>query len=119
MKPIPRPSRSQLSSVDPDLDLYQWQKLADYSDSRFSNFYPYAGSNQSLVSEFDSESPSSRNIMIILGVTATLLLIGSALWCRSVELNQPYPILEEAIEIENAPTVQQLIYFLITEFEIP
>ena len=65
---------SQLSSTEPDLELSPRQRLADYSES--------------LVSDFDSEGPSSgKKIMTILGVTATLLLLGSALWCRS-EFNQ-------------------------------
>ena len=46
--------------------------------------------------------------MTILGVTATLLLLGSALWCRSVEGSQSYPILEEAMEVGNAPTLNSL-----------
>ena len=76
---------SQLSSTDPDLDLSPRQRLADYSES--------------LVSDFESECPSSgEKIMTILGVIATLLLLGSALWCRSVEGNQSYLILEEAME---------------------
>ena len=107
MKPTPHAHTSQLSSTDPDIDLYQWQRLADYSESSFFNFYLYAGSDRSLGADFDSEGASSRNIMTILGVTVTLLLLSSALWCRS-EFNQSYPILEEAIEVENAPTVNSL-----------
>ena len=111
MKHTPYRNISQLSSIDPDLDLYQWQRLADYSDSSFLNFYLYAGSDRSLVFDVDKKKASSRNIMTILGVTVTLLLLGSALWCRSVELNQSYPILEEAMEVENAPTLNSLFNY--------
>ncbi len=112
MKPIPHAHISQLSSTDPDLDLYQWQRLADYSDSSFLNFYLYAGSDRSLGADFDTEGTSSgKKIMTILGVTATLLLLGSALWCGSVECNQSYPILEEAMEVENAPAVNSFFNY--------
>ena len=111
MKPTPHAHISQLSSTDPDLDLYQWQRLADYSDSSFLNFYLCFRSNQSLVSDFDEKKVSSGNIMTILGVIATLLLLGSALWCRSVEGNQSYLILEEAMEGGNAPTLNSLFNY--------
>ena len=107
MKPIPYRNISQLSSIDPDLDLYQWQRLADYSDSSFLNSYLYAGSDRS----FDTEGASSgKKTMTILGVTATLLLLGSALWCPG-EFNQSYPILKEAMEVENAPAVNSFFNY--------
>ena len=105
MKPIPHRNISELPSIDPDLEPYQWEKLADYSDSSFLNFYLYAGSDRSLGSDFDTTKTSSRNIMTILGVAASLVLLGSALWSHSVGCNQSYSILEETIEVENAPAV--------------
>ena len=87
MKPIPHQNISQLSSVDPELESYRWEKLADYSESNLLNFYLYAGSNRSLASEFDTTNVSRGKSVTILGVVATLLLLGSAFWCRSIELN--------------------------------
>ena len=111
MKPIPHRNISQLSSIDPDLELYQWQRLADYSDSSFSNFYLYSRSYQNSVSDFDKKKVFSGNIMTFLGFTATLLLLGSALWCRLSQFSQPYQILEEPMEIENAPTVNSFLNY--------
>ncbi len=108
MKPIPHRNISQFSSVDPDLEPYQWAKLADYSDSSFLNFYFYAKSDRSLLSDFDTGRVASRNTIAILGVTAALFLLGSALWCRSVELHQPYPIFPETMEVGNAAAVNSL-----------
>ena len=61
MKPIPTRNISKLSSTEePNIDLYQWQRLADYSDSSFSNFYLYAGSDRSLGSDFDAKASSGK-----------------------------------------------------------
>ncbi len=111
MKPTNNRHISPLSSSEPDLDLYQWQRLADYSDSSFWNFYFFCRGDQNSRSDFDKKKVFSRNLITILGLIATLLLLGSALWCRSVQLNQPYPILEEPIERENAPTINSLFNY--------
>ena len=109
MKPTPDQNRSKLSSTEPDLDLCQWERLADYATDRsFLNFYLYPGCDQRGSYDLRCYKNNSQKLMTILGVTASLLLIGSALWYRSVELNYPSPILEETMEGENAPTVNSL-----------
>ncbi len=90
MKPTSDGNISQLSSIDLEKEPILWEKLADYSDSSFSNFYLYF---QRSGPGSDQRKGSDRKIMTILGVTATLLQLGSALWCRSFELNQSSPIL--------------------------
>ena len=92
MKPTPARNISKLSYTELELELYQWQRLADYSDSSSLNFYLSAGRDRSLVSENDAQASSGKKIMTILGVIATLVLCGSALWCRSVEGTQSYEI---------------------------
>ena len=88
MKPTPARNISQLSSIDPDIELSPRQRLADYSDSSSLNFYLSAGRDRSLVFDSDAKASSGKKIMTILGVIATLLLVGSALWCCSVEGTQ-------------------------------
>ncbi len=103
MNPKPNPHLSRLCSTEPDIDLSQWQRLADYLGGSFSTV---SGSEQSLRAKKVRQS-LWQGIMALVGIT-TILLLGSALWYHSHQSYQSSRIIKEQIKIQYAPTFETL-----------